>query len=433
MLPPGSRLPTLVQAAWLARDPIGYSQWMNERFGPVFRIKFPGFPRFVYVADPALVRDVYAADRTVGRAGDARRDFLAPVVGHHSMLVTEGEEWLEHRKLLGPAFHRRVVDDYREEIAAIARAEIERFPTGRPFELRPHMQAITLEVILRLVFGLSEGARIERLRELLRELLAAASSPLLLLIPPKVFLFAGNRRRFRRTPGPLGQFLRARDEADALLYEEIRERRAAGRTDGTDALSIMVADGGLTDEAIRDELHTLLQAGHETTATALAWAFERLVRHPHVLERLVEEVRAAGTDEYLRATVREVLRSRPVIIDTPRLLTGPLEVGGWTIPAGWVVAPSIPLVQGDGSFDPDREQSRDGWIPFGGGKRHCVGSHLALLELEVVIAEVVRACDLTTGTDAADEPARMVHVTLAPAHRATVVAQPARAPAPLPV
>jgi cytochrome P450 family 135 len=430
MLPPGSRLPTMVQAAWLARDPIGFSRHMHERFGPVFRIKFPGFPRFVYVADPALVRDVYAADRTVGRAGEARRDFLAPVVGHHSMLVTEGEEWLEHRKLLGPAFHRRVVEDYRDEIAAIAHEEIERFPTGTPFELRPHMQAITLEVILRLVFGLSEGPRIERLRELLRELLAAASSPLLLLVPPKAFLFAGRRRRFRRFPGPLGQFLRARDEADALLYEEIRERRAAGRTDGNDALSVMVTSE-LSDEAIRDELHTLLQAGHETTATALAWAFERLVRHPQVLTRLVDEVRTGDDDAYLRATVREVLRARPVIIDTPRLLTGPLEVGGWTIPAGWMVAPSIPLVQGDDSFDPDREPSRDGWIPFGGGKRHCVGSHLALLELEVVIAEVLRGCDLGTAEDATDEPARMVHVTLAPARRATVVAQRVRDREPL--
>jgi cytochrome P450 len=192
----------------------------------------------------------------------------------------------------------------------------------------------------------------------------------------------------------------------------------------------MIRDGGLSDVAIRDELHTLLQAGHETTATSLAWAFERLVRHPDVLERLTAEVRTGEEDEYLRATVREVLRARPVIIDTPRALTGPLELGEFTIPQGWVVAPSIPLVQGDAPFDPDRETSREGWIPFGGGKRHCVGSHLALLELEVVIAEVLKHRDLRP-VDAPDERVRLVHVTLAPSDRAVVVADrvAARVPA----
>ena len=433
MLPPGPRLPAVAQAALLARDPIGFLEGCRDRYGPVFRVSFPGFKNFVYVADPALVRDVYAADRTVGRAGDARRDFLAPVVGQHSMLVTEGDEWLQPRKLLGPAFHRRVVDDYRDEIAAIARAEIERFPTNQPFPVRPHMQTITLEVILRLVFGLSEGPRIERLRVLLRELLAAAGSPMLLLVPPRFFIFSVKRPRMRRVPGPLGRFLRAQAEADELLYEEIRERRAAGSTDGTDALSVMIADGDLSDVAIRDELHTLLQAGHETTATALAWAFERLTRHPHVLDRLTEEVRTGEDDAYLRATVREVLRARAVIIDTPRLLAGELKVGEWTLPAGWVVAPSIPLVQANGDFDPERENTGEGWIPFGGGKRHCVGSHLALLELETVIAEVLRHRDLEPA-DAAAERVRLVHVTLAPSEHGAVVARRvvARAPARVP-
>ncbi|MDQ5808032.1 MAG: cytochrome P450 [Actinomycetota bacterium] len=422
MLPPGPRLPAVVQAGMLARDPIGFLRRCHERYGDVFRIRFPGFPRFVYVADPALVRQVYAADRTVGRAGAARHDFLAPVVGHHSMLVTEGEEWLEHRKLLGPAFHRRVVDDYRETIAEIAAAEIERMPAGVPFAARPHMRAITLEVIMRLVFGLAEGPRLDRLRVLLGALLDAAGSPLLLLVPPRFFVFSVTRPRMRRVPGPLGRFLRAQAEADTLLFELIRERRAEGVEGRTDALSVMV-EAGLGDQAIRDELHTLLQAGHETTATSLAWAFERLSRHPDVLDRLVREVRESDVDDYLRATVREVLRARPVIIDTPRLLEGPLELGDWTIPAGWVVAPSIPLVQGEPDLDPDREQDNSAWIPFGGGKRHCVGSHLALLELETVIAEVLRRRDIAP-VDTPGEHVKMVHVTLAPAEQGTIVARP---------
>ena len=413
----------------LAKDPIGFLRRHHARYGDVFRISIPGFPRFVYVADPALAREVYAADRTIGRAGEARHDFLAPVVGHHSMLVTEGDEWLEHRKLLGPAFHRRVVDDLRDEIAAIAREEIDRLPAGVPFAIRPHMQAITLEVIMRLVFGMSAGPRMDRLRTLLRDLLEAAGSPMLLVVPPRFFGFAVKRPRMRRAPGPLGRFLRAQAQADELLFDEIARRRAEGAGDRTDALSVMIRDGELSDVAIRDELHTLLQAGHETTATSLAWSFERLVRHPNVLARLVEEVRTGEDDAYLKATVREVLRARPVIIDTPRRLAGPLELGDFTIPEGWVVAPSIPLVQGDEPFDPERETSRDGWIPFGGGKRHCVGSHLALLEMEVVIAEVLRHRDLRP-VDAPDEPVRLVHVTLAPGDRATVVADrvPARAP-----
>ena len=435
--PPGTRLPGVLFAAAMLRDPIGTLERMRDRHGPVFRVRFPGFPRYVYVATADLARQVYAADRTVGRAGDARRDFLEPLVGSHSLLCTEGEEWLQHRKLLGPAFHRRVVDDYRDTIAAIAREEIARWPAEQPFPLRPGMQAITLEVILRLVFGLSEGPRLDRLRPLLKELLDAASSPLIWLVPVSVWDPLLRRPRLRRLPtGALGRFVAARIATDRLLFEEIRERRAAGASGGTDALSVMIDDGELDDHAIRDELLTLLQAGHETTATALAWAFERLLRHPQALERLVGEVRAGEDDAYLRAVVRETLRARPVVLDTPRLLSGPLELGGYTIPEGWLVAPAIPLVQREAAADaddfrPERflDGNVDGWIPFGGGKRHCVGSHLALLELEVVIAEVVRELDLEA-PDAEPERERPVHVTLTPQHQATVVARPrVRAPA----
>ena len=434
MPPPGPRLPAVAQAALLLRDPVATLTRWRDRYGPVFRLRIPGYPRFVYVAEPGLAREIYAVDRTIGRAGDARRDFLAPVVGEHSMLVTEGEEWLAHRKLLGPAFHRRVVDDYRATIEEIARAEVQRFPRERAFALRPHMQAITLEVILRLVFGLSEGRRLDRLRELIPASMEAAGSPVTWLIPPKLLMPMIRRPRLRRLPGPIGEYLRARDEIDAVLFEEIRDRRA-GDAGGTDALAVMVRDGGLDDVAIRDELLTLLEAGHETTATGLAWAFERLTRHPRALERLTEEVRGGEGDEYLRAVVRETLRARPVVIDTPRQLTAPLELGGHTIPAGWVVSPALPLVQGwhEEAFRPERfledpEAGRDGWIPFGGGKRHCVGSHLALLELETVIAEVVRYVDVRAA-DPEPERERLVHVTLAPAEQARVVTTPA-SPAP---
>jgi cytochrome P450 len=412
----------------MVRDPIGFFERMQRRYGPVFRVRFPGYPNYVYVATAELAREVYAADRTVGRAGDARRDFFVEHVGEHSLLCTEGEEWLQHRKLLGPAFHRRVVDGYREEIAAIAREEMAGWPLGEPFALRPRMQAITLEVILRLVFGLSTGPRLERLRTLLGELIEASGSEVLYLIPAPWWQTIILRPRLRRIAGgPLWRFLVARAEADRLLFELIAERRAAGTEGRTDALSIMVGDGSLTDQAIRDELMTLLQAGHETTATALAWAFERLSRTPRALARLTEEVRGGDGEDYLKAVVRETLRARPVVIDSPRMLAGPLEVGGHTIPKGWMVAPAIPLVQdaGDDDFRPERfldGATNEGWIPFGGGKRHCVGSHLALTELEVVIAEVVGTLDVAPADPAPERP-RVVHVTLSPSEQARVVVQ----------
>lgn len=433
--PPGSRLPALVQTASLFRDPVGFLDACRRRHGPVFRVRLVGFPQYVYVADPELARQVYAADRTVGRAGDGRREFLEPLVGENSLLCTEDEPWLRHRKLLGPVFHRKHVDGYAEEIATIAADRMERWPLDEPFELRPRMQEITLEVILRLVFGIADADRLERFRQVLPRMLEAAGGPLLWLIPPSIWTRERNQRLLRRFPNPLRSFLEARDQVDELIYSEIARRRRDRDDSRRDVLSMLLRarddEGqGMSDVELRDELVTLLEAGHETTATGLAWAFERLVRNPEALDRLVAEVDDGG-DEYLDAVVRETLRSRPVVIDTPRLLNGPLELGGYVIPEGWYVAPALPTVQNDGaagpepeSFRPERfleDPPRDAWIPFGGGKRHCVGSHLALLEMKVVIAEAVRRLRFEA-VDAEPERQRINHVTLVPSEGARVVA-----------
>jgi cytochrome P450 len=418
----------------LFRKPVEFLESCKRRYGPVFRVKLVGFPRYVYVTDPRLAREVYAADRTVGRAGDGRHDFLAPLVGENSLLVTEDEQWLRHRKLLGPVFHRNHVDGYADEIAAIAAREIERWPLGEPFPLRPRMQAITLEVILRLVFGIGDDERLERFRELLPKLLEVAGGPLLWLVPPALWTRESNQRRLRRVPGPIRAFLDARDDVDEAIYDEISHRRGDLDASRRDVLSLLIQardeEGrGMDDVELRDELVTLLEAGHETTATGLAWAFERLLRHPAALERLVQEV-DDGRTEYLDAVVRETLRLRPVVIDTPRLLSGPLELDGYVVPEGWYVAPAIPTVQLDdsvpdgGEFRPERfldDPPRDAWIPFGGGKRHCVGSHLALLEMRVVIGEVVRRLFLEPA-DPEAERRRMHHVTLVPSEGTRVVA-----------
>jgi cytochrome P450 len=440
-IPPGPRLPALAQTALLYHDPVGCLERWKRRYGPVFRVRISGFPRYVYVTDPQLARELYAADRTVGRAGDARRDFLAPLVGQHSLLVTEDEEWLRHRRLLGPVFHRNHVDGYAQEIAAVAADHIGRWPLGEPVALRPRMQEITLEVILRLVFGVTDEARLQRFREVLPDLLDSAGGIILWLLPPALWSKEQHRRRLRRLPTPLRAFMRAQDEVDALIHEQIRLRRAEIATgpddDRRDVLSMLLRardeEGrGMSDAELRDELITLLEAGHETTATALAWTFERLVRHPAAHRALVEAVDAGGEDAeaHVEAVVRESLRVRPVVIDTPRALSGDLRIGGWTVPAGWLVAPAIPTVHADDggapeatSFRPERFLDggtvRDGWIPFGGGKRHCVGSHLALLELRVVAAEVVRRLDVAA-VRPEGERQRIHHVTLVPSEGALV-------------
>ena len=426
----------------LFKDPVGFLESCRRRYGPVFQAKLVGFPRYVFVTEPRLAREVYSADRTVGRAGDGRREFLSPLVGENSLLCTEDEQWLRHRKLLGPVFHRNHVDGYADEIAEIAAREIGGWPLGEPLELRPRMQAITLEVILRLVFGIADEGRLEQFRRLLPKLVDSTGGALLWMVPPSLWAREKNQRRLRRFPNPMRTFLETRDKVDALIYEEIAERRRDLDESRHDVLSLLIQardeEGrGMADVELRDELITLLEAGHETTATGLAWAFERLVRHPAALDRLVSEIDAGGGREYLDAVVRETLRSRPVVLDTPRLLRGPLELDGYRVPAGWYVSPAITSVQLDGSvagageFRPERfleDPPRDAWIPFGGGKRHCVGSHLALLEMRVVIAEVLRRLRLAP---VAPEPERqrMHHVTLIPSKGARVIAR-ARVPAP---
>lgn len=436
--PPGPRLPRAIQTLLLFRDPVRFLERCRRRYGPVFRIDFPGAPPLAYIAEPALARTLYAHDRQIGRAGDARRPYLSPLVGDHSLLCVEGEEWERQRRLLAPPLHGERITGWADRIAAIAAAEIDSWPDGE-IELRPRMQAITLEVILRLVFGVTDAGRLDRLRRLLPALLEAVDSPFVFGLP-KLRERLG-RPPVRHLPGnPVRRFERVRDATDAVIFEELDRRRRdlgeAGIGERTDVLSMLIeardpAGEPMSDTEIRDELMTLLTAGHETTATALAWTFERLVRHPEALGRLVADLDAGeGEQPYLDAVIKEVLRTRPVVFDTPRALSGPIELGGYEIPAGWWAAPAIPLVHSATSvfdapdrFDPERwlgdETPIAGWIPFGGGQRRCLGSRLALLELQVVIAAVLERRELVP-TSEPDEAQRVQHVTLAPGERARV-------------
>jgi cytochrome P450 len=438
--PPGPRLPALAQTALFYRDAPRLLEHCQRRYGDLFTLSFVGIGKFVYVARPELAQQVFAADRDIGRAGEARRPFLEPLVGESSILCLEGAAWERQRQLIKPAFHGERVTRWREEIAAIAARAIQDWPTGQPFELRPRMQAITLEVILRVVFGIRDAQRMERLGALLSSLVEMGGSPVVAGVPALRSRLERSRL-LRRLPGnPLPRFMAMRAEADELLFEEIAGRREAlaQGEERNDVLSLLLEardeEGqALSDGELRDELVTLLVAGHETTATALAWAFERLVRAPAVMGRLLEELEAEQ-EEYLEAVIKETLRSRPVVIDTPRVLAEPLEIGAYRIPAGWSVAPALTLIQREpglfpepDAFRPERFLAEDppvrGWMPFGGGRRRCLGSQLALLELRTVIPEVLRRIRLWA-PDPAAEGQLLRGVTLVPSKLATLVAEP---------
>ena len=330
-----------------------------------------------------------------------------------------------------PPFHREAVRRQAEQMAEIAAAEVARWPVGREFPVAPRMSAITLEVILRIVIGSSDEQRLSALRRALPPVVDMNLMGTMAMVVPSL----GELRPWRG-------IRRARAEADRLLYAEIAACRAdPALAERTDVLAMLVRatdDGGnpMSDVELRDQLMTLLLAGHETTATGLAWALERLVRHPDVLARAV---RAADEDDdkYLDALVREVLRVRPVIFDVARKLTAPVEIGGHELPAGVLVMPAIGLVQRSARqyrdplrFDPERMLwstfTPTTWLPFGGGARRCIGATFAQVEMRIVLREILRAVELTP-TAARAERQRAKHVTLVPHRGARVTVHARRA------
>ncbi|GAA2611193.1 cytochrome P450 [Actinomadura fulvescens] len=440
--PPGFRLPPPLQLAWLIKDPAGFYAAGRRRFGPIFQVRYPGLPPEVCVATAELAEEVFAVDGGAGRAGDIRRTFVGPLVGEESLLCLDHEPWWRHRRLISPPLHGRAVASWRDTIAEIAAAEVASWPSGTPFAMRPRMEKITLEVIMRVVFGIRDAGRMRRLRALLPELVGLGGSAALLRLPPKV------RDRALTSPSllrmgalPTTRYVRVRDTVDTILYQEIARRRAAPIPDANDVLSQLLAardERGepLTDQELRDELMTLLQAGHETTATALAWSFERLLRSPDALGRLREELAADDDGPYLGAVVKEALRARPVVLGAPRTLDEPVRIGGYDIPAGWYVSASIPLILSDpdvfpepGEFRPERflgenaARANKGWVPFGGGRRYCAGAQLATLEMRTVLSEVLRRVQLTAVRPNPEKP-RLKNVTLVPARLTEAVAWP---------
>ena len=423
--------------SWAFR-PLPFMQRCRRELGDNFSIMFVGFERpMVMLSDPAAVKALYTEPGHGLPPG--RNVFLEPILGSRSLLLLEGADHLAHRRLMLPAFHGERMRSYEPIMAEIVDAEIDTWPLGDPFALHPRMQAVTLEVILRVVFGVSEGTRLERLRGLLRNLLAETSAPanqLLALVGSRV---GGTSRVMRKFEARLR-------EVDELLYAEIAEhRRRDDLEERDDILSALILarfeDGeGMTDTDLRDQLMTLLLAGHETTATALAWTFDLLLRHPAALERLRDELER-GEDAYMRATITESLRLRPVVPLAGRRLSKELVADGLTLPAGTDVTPSIWLVHTREdvypepfAFRPERflESGPEtySWIPFGGSVRRCIGGAFAEFEMRVVLRGVLNRCELLKA-DPAPERVRRRNVTLSPRDGTPVVLtarHPAREP-----
>jgi cytochrome P450 len=426
-LPPGPRMPRALQTAIWSRR----AQWMLEqsraRFGDMFTVNIAYEGTWVMVSDPAAIKQVFTGDPRVFHAGEGNQ-ILRPILGDNSVLVLDEKPHIGQRRLLLPPFHGERMQGYGETMAAIAAREIESWPTGTPYKLRPRMQAITLEIILETVFGVHDKGRMDPLRAALRDFLDLTTNPAVLL--PVVLAGPDRIRRF-----PV--FRRRVDRVDELIHREIAERRRAeDLAERDDILSMLVAarheDGSpMSDAEIRDELLTLLVAGHETTATALSWAMERLVRHPEKLERLRAEALAEGEEPYLTATIQETLRLRPVIVLVVRKLTEPVEIGGYELPAGVAVTPCIHLVHRNPEIYPEPERflperfldnppGTYTWIPFGGGVRRCLGAAFAQFEMAVVLKELVKAHQIRPASPKSERPFRRA-ITETPRHDAEVV------------
>lgn len=419
-LPAGPKLPASLQLVLMMRWWPQFVASCRRRHGTIFTLRNTMMGEMVYVADPDMIKTVFAGDPRIFHAGEAN-SMLGGLLGASSVLVIDGDVHRERRRLMMAPFHRDAVARQAELMADIAAENIAGWPVGKAFPVAPKTSEITLEVILRTVIGASDPARLAALRDVMPRLLKVGPWESLAIAKPKL-----------QNAPPWRRFQRNMAEADRLLYAEIAERRAdPNLAERTDALAMLVqagaADGtGMSDKELRDQLITLLVAGHDTTATGLAWALERLTRHPDILAKAVAAAEAgdAAGDEYLDAVAKETLRIRPVVPDVGRILKEPVEVGGYQLPAGVMVVPSITSVHADPNvypdpdkFDPDRmvgaTLSPTTWFPFGGGNRRCLGAGFAMVEMRIVLREILRRVELST-TSEPGEKTRLKHVIMTP-------------------
>ncbi|MCW2842682.1 MAG: cytochrome [Nocardioides sp.] len=409
-LPPGPGWPPLLQTAGLLRFRHRFHPYLHRKYGDVFTVRLvPSGRPLVFFTRPEHAKEIFAGDPEVFHAGKANA-ILGPIMGEHSLLLQDSSQHKRARKLLMPAFNGHALRDYESLVTELAREEVARWVPGTEFRSLDRMNALTLEVILRVVFGVTDEQRLAQLRPRVNKTVEISPAILLGWSYPKL-------QRF----GPWKRTVQNQHELDALMYAEIRERRTApDLAERTDVLSRLIRAGEdgagqgdvLTDTELRDQLVTLLLAGHETTATALAWALHELGRDPAQLRR-AQEAADAGDDAWLDAVMKESLRLHPVIPMVVRTLMKPATIGGIDLPAGATVGPSIIVTHSREDNHPDPDVFRperfldhnpptNTWIPFGGGVRRCIGAGFSLMEGVAVLREVLTAYDVTAVGD--DEP-----------------------------
>jgi cytochrome P450 len=403
-LPPGPPLPRFLQTLAFVFAPAPFLDACRRRYGDVVTMSTLFDSKFVMVFDPEVVKQVFRGPPEQLRAGEANAP-LGPVLGPRSVLLLDGAEHLRQRRLMLPAFHGERMRTYEQVMTAAADRTVDGWPVGEPFALLPAMQSLTLDVIMHAVFGVEEGVQQEELKRGVRAMLDPVGNRAVILM----MVLSGGRVGIG---GRMERFAERRRAVDEMIYAEIaRRREAADLEDRTDVLSMLLLardeDGeAMTDAELRDELVTLVVAGHETTATGLAWAFEELLRNPDVLARAQTAV-AEGDTAYIDAVVKETLRRRTVVPGVGRVVRGePFELNGFTIPAGIEINPSIAAIHrradrypDPAEFRPERFLADDApdtytWIPFGGGTRRCLGASFATFEMRVVITRVLERTSL---------------------------------------
>ncbi|GAB2567427.1 cytochrome P450 [Kribbella endophytica] len=419
-LPPGPKLPTLVQTVLFAAHRKTFFPRMRAKYGDVFTIRIvPSSRVCVVLSRPEDIRDVFTTPPTVMHAGEGN-EVLAPIMGDHSLLLIDDEDHARMRRQLMPAFLGNALRGYAGMIGELARADVESWPVGKPFKLHDRMRELTLEVILQVVFGVTDSTRLAELRPLVEKIVTVRP----------ITMLGGFYPRLLKYP-PWRTYLETQKRVDEILYDEIARRRTdnAGRND---VLSRLLAAGEWSDVELRDQLVTLLLAGHETTATALAWAFHELARMPAELTA-AQQAADEGDDERLEAITKESMRLHPVVYQVGRRVTETVDLAGYRLPRGTTIMAAIGLVHGDpenypaaAEFRPDRFLSEDPpaagtWIPFGGGARRCIGAGFTVLEATEILRAVLTRYDVRP-VDAAPETATPRNVTLVPSRGCEVVA-----------
>src|SRR3954447_14845245 len=409
-LPPGPQWPPLLQSIGLIRFRHRFVPAMHKRYGDVFTVRIiPKDSALVLFTRPEHTKEIFAGDPEVFHAGKGNA-ILGPIMGEHSLLLQDSTAHKRARKLLMPAFNGAALRGYESVVRRLAAEEVARWRPRRPFRSLDRMNALTLEVILRVVFGVTDESRLAELRPLVNR-----------TVDVKPIVLLGWGYPFLQKFGPWKRVVEVQRRLDALLYAEIRERRAAtdlhGRTDVLSQLLLVGDSEGeapLTDEELRDQLVTLLLAGHETTASGLSWALYELGRDRELLHR-AQKAADSGDDEFFEAVMKESLRLHPIIPMVVRFLMRPAEVNGVHLPAGVSVGPSILLAHSDPAnfpepdrFRPERflegEVAPNTWIPFGGGVRRCIGAGFSLMEGVAVLRVVLRQLDVTIVDGHTDKP-----------------------------